>query len=113
MALVSNDFADETEYLKLLTMMVIVSSCYYEKGIFQQSNELDPKNFSGGCAPRTPRLALATQPIHFLDRSAVIVIITTKLKTTKLLTKKLLPTALAFSDLVLWFSLQTANSSES
>ena len=41
-ALAYNDFADEIEYLILLTMMVIVSSCYHEKGVFQQSNELDP-----------------------------------------------------------------------
>ena len=47
-ALSSNDFADEIKYLKLLTMMVIVSSCYYEKGVFQQSNELAPKNFCPG-----------------------------------------------------------------
>ena len=39
---------DGIEYLKLLTMMVIVSSCYYEKGVFQQSNEHDPKKFPGG-----------------------------------------------------------------
>ena len=44
-AVASNDFADEIEYLKLLNMMVIVSSSYYEKDVFQQSNELDPKNF--------------------------------------------------------------------
>ena len=30
-ALASNDFADEIEYLKLLTMLVIASSRYYEK----------------------------------------------------------------------------------
>ena len=40
MAVASNDFADEIEYLKLLTMMVIVSSRYYEESVFQQSNEL-------------------------------------------------------------------------
>ena len=44
-ALASNDFADEIEYLKLLTRMVIISSCYYEEGHFQQSNELDPERF--------------------------------------------------------------------
>ena len=43
-ALASNDFADEIEHMKLL-MMVMVSSCYYEKGVFQQSNERDPENF--------------------------------------------------------------------
>ena len=53
-ALASNDFADEIEYLKLLTMMVIVSSCYYEKGVFQQSNELDPKIFFQGLSPGLP-----------------------------------------------------------
>ena len=76
MGLGSNDFADEIEYLKLLTMIVIVSSCYYEKGVFQQSNELDPKDFSGGLAPGPRnyiRLGLASLPTHFLDRSAVIV----------------------------------------
>ena len=56
MALESSDFADEIEYLKLLTMMVIVSSRYYEKGAFQQSNELDPKKFLRGLHPRTPKL---------------------------------------------------------
>ena len=55
-ALASNDFADEIEYLKLLTMMVIVSSCYYESGVFQQSNELDPKRFFQGLRPRTPKI---------------------------------------------------------
>ena len=44
-ALASNDFAVEIDYSKLLTMMVIVSSCYYENGVFQQSNELEPKIF--------------------------------------------------------------------
>ena len=42
----ANDFADEIEYLKLITSIVIVSSCYYEKDVFQQSNELDPKTFT-------------------------------------------------------------------
>ena len=37
---------DGIEYLKLLTMMVIVSSCYYEKGVFQQSSKHDPKKIS-------------------------------------------------------------------
>ena len=54
MALESNDFAYEIEYLKLLTMMVIISSCYYEKGVLQLSNELDPKNFSNDCATEPP-----------------------------------------------------------
>ena len=69
MALPSNDFVDEIEYLKLLTMMVIVSSCYHEKGIFQQSNELAPRNFFHELSPRTPapdpQIALAAKPIHF------------------------------------------------
>ena len=52
-ALASDDFADEIEYLKLITMMVIVSSCYYEKGVFQQSNELDPKNCLGAAPMET------------------------------------------------------------
>ena len=47
-AFAANDFADKIEYLKLLTTTVIVSSCYYEKGVFQQSNELDPKTFFWG-----------------------------------------------------------------
>ena len=52
MAMASNDFAGEIECLKLLTMMVIVLSCNYEKGVFQKSNELDPKKFlNGSCAP--------------------------------------------------------------
>ena len=55
-ALASNDFADKIEYLKLLTMMVIVSSCYYENGVFQKSNELDPKKFSPGLRPWAPKL---------------------------------------------------------
>ena len=58
-ALASEDFADEIEYLKLLTMMVIVSSRYYEKGVFQQSNEVDPKNVFRGLRPTDPQLALA------------------------------------------------------
>ena len=58
----SNDFADETEYLKPLTMMVIVPSCYYEKGIFQQSNELHAKKFFRGLHPRTHKL----HSLHFL-----------------------------------------------
>ena len=66
-ALASNDFADEIEYLKL-------HSCYYEKCVFQQTKVLDRKNFfPGNCVPETPnytRLALASLPIHFLDRSA-------------------------------------------
>ena len=60
--MVSNDFADKIEYLKLLTMMVIVSSCYYEKGVFQQSIEFDPTKFFRGLRPRPPSytsLALA------------------------------------------------------
>ena len=52
-ALASDDFADEIEFLKLLAMMVIVSSRYYEKSIFQQqSNDLDPKS------PQIPKLHL-------------------------------------------------------
>ena len=58
MALVSNDFADETEYLKLLTMMMICSSRCYKKGVFQQSNELDPKIFPGLHSP-DPQVTLA------------------------------------------------------
>ena len=49
-ALASNDFANEIEYLKLI--MVIVSSCYCDKGVFQQSNELDPRTFFRGLSPR-------------------------------------------------------------
>ena len=51
-ALVSNDFADEIEYLKLLTMydgdslFMLLRKGQQSKGIFQQSNELDPINFS-------------------------------------------------------------------
>ena len=52
---VSNNFADETEYLKLLTIMAIVSSRHYEKGVFQQSNELDPKKVFRGTAPPDPK----------------------------------------------------------
>ena len=52
--LASNDLADEIEYLKLLTMMVIVSSCH-EKSVFQQCNELDPRKVFRGPS-RTPRL---------------------------------------------------------
>ena len=58
-------------------MMVIVSSCYYENGVLQQSSELDPKKCLRGCAPGPPKytsLALASQPIHSLDRSAVPVL---------------------------------------
>ena len=44
-ALASNDSADEIEYLKLLTIMVIVSSYYYERGAIKLSNKLDPKKF--------------------------------------------------------------------
>ena len=47
MALAPNDFADEMENLRLLKMMVIVYSSYYEKGVSRQSNDLDPKIFSG------------------------------------------------------------------
>ena len=55
-ALAFNDLADEIEYLKLLTMMVIVSSCYHEKGVFQQSSVLDPRKFFRGHSPRLPIL---------------------------------------------------------
>ena len=65
MELESNDFADEIEYLKLLAMMVIVSSRNYEKGVFQQSNELDPKKFFRGLHPRTHKL----HSLHFLIAS--------------------------------------------
>ena len=44
--LVSDDFADEIDYMKLITITLIVASFYYEKGIFQQSNGLDPRKFS-------------------------------------------------------------------
>ena len=54
-ALVSNDFADEIEYLKLYTMIMIVSSCYHEKGVLQQSNELGPRKF----LPPNLQIALA------------------------------------------------------
>ena len=55
--LTSNDFADEIEYLKLLTMMVIVSSRYHEKSVVQQSNELDSKESFRGLRPRTPKFS--------------------------------------------------------
>ena len=51
--LASNDFADEIEYLKLLTMMVIVASRYHEKSVVQQSNELDSKKFLDPQVPLT------------------------------------------------------------
>ena len=54
--LASNEFADEFRYLKQPSMMVIVSSCYHEKGVFQQGNELDPRKFFRGRSPRTPKL---------------------------------------------------------
>ena len=75
-ALASDDFVDETEYLKLLTMVVIVSSCCHEDGVFHQSKEFDPRKFLRGLSHRTLilySLALAALPIHFLDRSAVLV----------------------------------------
>ena len=61
-ALAANDFADEIGYFKLFTTMVIFSSCYYEKGVFQQSNELDPKTFLRGLPGPSNyyRLALAS-----------------------------------------------------
>ena len=54
--LASNDFADKIEYLKLLTMTVIVSSCYYKKSVFQQSNELDLNKSLRGLRLRTAKL---------------------------------------------------------
>ena len=71
----SNDFADEIEYVNLLTMMVIVSLRYYKRAFSSNPMSLIPKKFFGGCAPWTPnytRLALAAQSVHFLDRSAVL-----------------------------------------
>ena len=58
MALSSNDSADEIEYLKLLNVMVIVYPCYYEKGVFWQSNELDPETSVPGATPSYPILHL-------------------------------------------------------
>ena len=46
-ALASNDFADAIENLRQLTMLVLVFLHYYEKSVFQQSNEL-PKSRGGG-----------------------------------------------------------------
>ena len=60
-ALASNDFADGIEYFQLFTMLVIASSRYSEKGVFQQSNEL----------PKLHSLRNRCLGIHFLDRSAV------------------------------------------
>ena len=65
--LASNDFADEIEYLKLLTeadtdslkLILIVSSCYHEKILFQQSNELDHKKMFLGAAPSDPQITFA------------------------------------------------------
>ena len=59
----SNDFADEIEYLKLLTMMVIVSSCYYimlyimKRAFSSYPMSFILKNCSGGCAP-DPKVVL-------------------------------------------------------
>ena len=66
LALASNDFADEIEYLKLIIMMVIVSSRYYGKGIFQQANELDPKNFPGAPNLRSLIARFLAHP-HFVS----------------------------------------------
>ena len=55
-------------------MMLIVSSRYNEKDVFQRSNELYPEKFFLGTPglPNYTPFALAAQPIHFLDRSAVL-----------------------------------------
>ena len=55
-ALASNDFADEIQCVKLLTMLLKVSSRYYKKNVFQQSNELDSKNSFQVRSPRTSKL---------------------------------------------------------
>ena len=63
---------DGIEYLKLLTMMVIISSCYYEKSVFQQSNEHDPKQKFSGATPADPQFTLAKRSLPSLSTSRIV-----------------------------------------
>ena len=57
-ALASHDLADETEYLKFVTILVIVFSCHYERAFSSNPTSLILNKFPGA-APPSPQVTLA------------------------------------------------------